>query len=122
MQHEFIEAERQFLNCTDDQLTALAGYAGGTRVGDGDALVCYHNRQNVAVYGDLGHAEVVGMTIPRSAYADFAGVLIGILDRNGDRPDKGDRGLEYRSLVGLPGGVESPMYETLVTVVDGLVD
>jgi len=28
----------------------------------------------------------------------------------GDRPDKGDRGPEYRSLLGLPGGTSSPLY------------
>ena len=125
MQHVFVGAERTFLGRSDDEITALAGYAGGSKSGeglDGQLAVCYHNSKNVAVYGDLGHAEVVGVKIPSENYGNFASVLFGILDKNGDRPDKGDRGLEYRSLVGLPGGVNSPLYETLVKVADGLVD
>lgn len=38
-------------------ITAVSGYAGGTRVGPNNR-VCYHNMQNLADYGSLGHAEV----------------------------------------------------------------
>lgn len=62
------------------------------------------------------------MTIPESSFADFAGIYFGIMDSHGDRPDKGDRGAEYRSLIGIPGGIDSPLYETLKEVSDGLVD
>ena len=53
----------------------------------------------------MGHGEVVGMKIPSDKYADFAKEYMKLFDKKGDRPDKGDRGPEYRSLVGLPGGV-----------------
>merc|ERR1711959_59291 len=43
------------------------------------------------------------------------------MDKNGDRPDKGDRGAEYRSLVGLPGGVNSPLFEQLTMAAENLV-
>jgi peptide methionine sulfoxide reductase MsrA len=112
MQHEFVDAERDFLGRNDDEITSLAGYAGGSKTGQNanGPFVCYHNRKGLAVYGDLGHGEVVGMTIPESSFADFAGVYFGITDSHGDRPDKGDRGAEYRSLIGIPGGIDSPLY------------
>jgi hypothetical protein len=91
--------------------------------------------QGVADYGKLGHGECVGLTLPSSAVKDFAAVYFSLFDKNGvflhahnqmqlslffivprasllpgDRPDKGDRGPEYRSLLGLPGGTSSPLY------------
>jgi len=117
VQHEFIEAERAILGRADDQLTALAGFAGGSRVGKNanrpdqkGGLVCYHNMQGVADYGKLGHGEVVGMHLPPSKVAAFADVYFGLFGKDGDRPDKGDRGPEYRSLLGMPGGTASPLY------------
>jgi len=108
-QHEFVEAERRILGRSDDELTALAGYAGGRRVGQ-DGMVCYHNSKNVAEYGTLGHAEVVGLEVPLGAVGRFAKVYFGLFDSNGDRPDKADRGDEYRALVGIPGGMASPLF------------
>tara|TARA_B110000090_G_C13070461_1_gene327064 strand:+ start:310 stop:510 length:201 start_codon:yes stop_codon:yes gene_type:complete len=32
------------------------------------------------------------------------------LFKNGDRPDLGDRGPEYRALLGVPGGMKNPLY------------
>jgi len=117
VQHEFVDAERSLLGRGDDQLTALAGYAGGkqtgkdtNRPGNKEGLVCYHNLQGVADYGKLGYGEVVGVRVPSSKVGDFAEVYFKLFDKNGDRPDKGDRGPEYRSLLGLPGGKDSPLY------------
>ena len=65
VQHEFVDAERSLLGRGDDQLTALAGYAGGkqtgkdtNRPGNKEGIVCYHNLQGVADYGKLGYGEV----------------------------------------------------------------
>ena len=104
-------------------MTSLAGYAGGTKVDRAETgpLVCYHNMQGVADYGDLGHAEVVGMSIPEWSYGDFARQYFSLMDLNGDRPDKGDRGAEYRSLIGLPGGVDSSLFATLEEAAGDLV-
>ena len=108
--HEFVGAERKYLSRSDKELTSLAGYAGGKDTSD---KVCYHNFSGLPDYGKLGHGEVVGMKIPESAYANFATDFFALLDKNGDRPDKGDRGSEYRSLVGLPGGMNSPLIASL---------
>lgn len=111
IQHEFVEAERQLLQRGDHQLTSRTGYAGGTKA-DKEGRVCYHNFQSVADYGKLGHGEVVGMTLPSDKVADFAQVYFSLFNpRTKDRVDPQDRGGEYRSLLGLPKGVDNPLYE-----------
>jgi len=114
-QHEFINAEKTLLGRTDEQLTSRAGYAGGNKLGKdtnrpgGKGLACYHNMMNIADYGGLGHGEVVGTDIPKSQVKGFADQYFSLFKDN-DRPDKGDRGGEYRSLIGLPGGVNSDVF------------
>jgi len=114
VQHEFVEAERNILGRSDDEITARAGYAGG-KAGAKDGKVCYHNLQGVADYGKLGHAEVVSMRIPASKFEDFAVEYCKLFDKDGFRPDQGgDRGTEYRNLVGVPGGKSSTFAASLV--------
>ncbi len=114
VQHEFVEAERKILGRSDDQITSRAGYAGG-KAGALDGKVCYHNAGNIADYGKLGHAEVVSMRIPSSKFYDFAVEYCKLFDKDGFRPDQfGDRGTEYRNLVGIPGGKNSALAELLV--------
>jgi len=114
VQHEFVEAEKKILGRKDDQITARSGYAGGI-AGMSDGKVCYHNAASIADYGKLGHAEVVGLRIPPSKFKDFAVEYFKLFDAKGDRPDQsGDRGSEYRSLVGFPGGAKSDYAKLLV--------
>lgn len=114
VQHEFVEAERAILGRSDYELTARAGYAGGTKkITDGK--VCYHNALSVGDYGDLGMAEVVSLRIPPSSFPQFAAEYFKLFSKDGYRPDQwGDRGTEYRNLVGLPGGVKSDLSKQLV--------
>jgi peptide methionine sulfoxide reductase MsrA len=115
VQHEMVEAEKKILGRTDDQLTARAGYAGGKAGASSDGKVCYHNAANIADYGKLGHAEVVGLRIPPSKFKDFCVEYFQLFDKDGNRPDQGgDRGTEYRSLVGFPGGSKSEFAKILV--------
>jgi len=114
VQHEFVMAEKKILGRSDDQITARTGYAGGI-AGSKDGKVCYHNAGNVADYGKLGHAEVVGLTIPKSKFYDFAVEYFKLFDASGNRPDQsGDRGTEYRSLVGIPGGAKGEYAKLLI--------
>lgn len=113
-QHEFVEAERKILGRSDDEITSRAGYAGG-KAGALNGKVCYHNAPNIADYGKLGHGEVVGMKIPANKFEEFAIEYFKLFDKDGIRPDQwGDRGTEYRNLVGIPGGKSSPLAESLV--------
>jgi len=111
MQHVFVEAEMKNLSRKTVEITSRAGYAGGTKVGPGGE-VCYHNEQHEADYGDMGHAEIASMKIPEAAFAAFADAFWAGCP-NGEREDFGDVGGEYRSLVGLPGGMNSTLIPTL---------
>ena len=82
---------------------------GGTKTDDG--TVCYHNRFFLADYGKMGHGEVVGMSIPESSVGDFAKEYFAMFTTKGERVDPMDKGGEYRSLLGLPGGISHPMYK-----------
>jgi len=111
IQHEFIEGERTILGRNDHQLTSAAGYAGGAFT-DREGRVCYHNFQGIADYGKYGHGEVVGMTIPQSKIGDFSDLYFSLFNpKTKDRVDPMDRGGEYRSLLGLPGGLDHPSYQ-----------
>ena len=113
VQHELVEAERRILGRSDSTLTARAGYAGG-KAGALNGKVCYHNALSISDYGSLGHAEVVRLRIPPSTFPDFVTEYCNLFSEQGYRPDQaGDRGSEYRNLVGLPGGVDGP-YSTLL--------
>jgi peptide methionine sulfoxide reductase MsrA len=106
VQHEFVQAEKTVLGRTDDQITSLAGYAGSTKLGKdtnrpGSAgVVCYHNLLGVGDYGSLGYGEVVQVNVPEdkglTSYRAFADQYFSLMGKDGDRPDKGDRGPEYR--------------------------
>ena len=125
VQHEFVEAERRILgrggknNNNDDDvlsITSRAGYAGG-KAGMLNGKVCYHNAAQISDYGKLGHAEVVRLQIPSSSFPQFAKEYVALFNDKGYRPDQwGDVGLEYRNLVGIPGGVKSDYAQQLVQV------
>ena len=116
VQHEFVEAERNLLGRSDGELTSRTGYAGGRQLGP-DGKVCYHNAGQIADYGRLGHAEVVNVKIPPSEFPEFVLEYCKLFSQEGYRPDQfGDRGPEYRNLVGLPGGVESQYAKQLVEI------
>ena len=80
-----------------------------------ESKVCYHNAASIADYGKLGHGEVVALRIPKSSFPDFCLEYCQLFSAEGYRPDQfGDRGPEYRNLVGVPGGVDSVFAKQLV--------
>lgn len=118
IQHEFVLAEKNILGRSDEQLTSRTGYAGGKST-DKEGRVCYHNFQGVADYGKFGHGEVVGMRIPESNIGDFAKEYFSYFNpKTGERVDPMDRGGEYRSLIGLPGGATNPYYKEVQAAAD----
>jgi len=114
VQHEFVEAERKILGRDDLGITSYVGYAGGN-AGALNGKVCYHNAAQVSDYGKLGHAEVVSLKVPPAKFGAIAEEYFKLFSKDGLRPDQlGDRGTEYRNLVGLPGGSNSPLVKELV--------
>jgi len=112
VQHQMVLAERRLLGRDSRTYTAVAGYAGGSAVGAG-GNVCYHNRAGVADYGRLGHAEVVAVQVPSDLVVAFSRCFIELFDSRGVRADPRDTGGEYRSAIGLPGGVQHPAVAVL---------
>ena len=51
------------------------------------------------------------MSIPETSVGDFAKEYFEMFTKNGERVDPMDKGGEYRSLLGLPGGMTNPMYK-----------
>lgn len=60
------------------------------------------------------------MSVPAEAVPEFAEEFAKLFDSKGDRPDKLDLGLEYRSILGLPGGVDSPFYSAVRDKLPGM--
>lgn len=79
IQHEFVMAELERLGRSNKELTAYTGYAGGKST-DKEGRVCYHNAQGVADYGKLGHAEVVGMTLPADKIVEFSALYFSLFN------------------------------------------
>jgi peptide methionine sulfoxide reductase MsrA len=121
-QYEFVtQLEQGFFGRSDAQITAVGGYAGG-RAGLGpDGLCCYHNAANASDYAALGHAEVVQVELPissldaaaRAAAAVFFSSFVELEPGVWGREDLFDQGAGYRAVVGLPGGMRSPLMAAL---------
>jgi peptide methionine sulfoxide reductase MsrA len=112
VQHEFVQEEVAALKRDGATISAVSGYAGGKQLGKG-GRVCYHNPQQVSDYGSLGHAEAVQLEIPASALPRFADKYFSLFGSKGIRHDPMDAGGEYRSVLGLPGGMDSPYFPVL---------
>ena len=78
-------------------------------------LVCYHNALNRADYGKLGYTEVVGINLPSNKVEAFATDYFKLFGADSERPDKGDVGSEYRSVIGIPGGMSGETFNAVKT-------
>jgi len=119
VQHEVVKKETSALGREGKEVTALAGYAGGTKAGDRNR-VCYHNLAMAPDYGQLGHTEVVNVSVPEEKVGEFAKEYFDAAARYpAGRADPQDRGTEYRSAVGLPGGMDGPLFKQVEAANDG---
>ena len=102
VQHELIKFEQQNLLRSAESYTSVVGYAGGR---DKETQPCYHNSWNINDYNSLGHTEVVQLRVPETMVTALATYFFNELLVNGDRVDTQDKGPEYRSVIGVPGGI-----------------
>ncbi|KAJ9520366.1 hypothetical protein QJQ45_030301 [Haematococcus lacustris] len=135
-QFDFVSAEKA-LGRGPEQISAVVGYAGGRQTGP-DGKVCYYladprlpaaSRHGPdaaspqTVYEKLGHAEVVKVQLSPEAqqqqqeFRRFADTYFKQFRRTADgrmqRLDPQDAGPGYRNVIGLPGGVSSPLFPVL---------
>lgn len=79
LQHSVAVFERDALGRGGGQLTCKTGYAGGKKK-DKEDRVCYHNANNIADYGKLGHGEVVEVELPSDRVVDVARLYFAQFD------------------------------------------
>eukprot|EP00747_Dinoflagellata_sp_TGD_P189771 gnl/TRDRNA2_/TRDRNA2_50516_c0_seq1.p1 gnl/TRDRNA2_/TRDRNA2_50516_c0~~gnl/TRDRNA2_/TRDRNA2_50516_c0_seq1.p1 ORF type:complete len:249 (+),score=18.11 gnl/TRDRNA2_/TRDRNA2_50516_c0_seq1:112-858(+) len=108
IQYEFVQAEKNLLGRSADQLTSIAGYAGALEGG----TFCYND-------GKL-HAEVVELEIPVSLVSSFAAAYWSMFVGK-DRSHTNDRGPNYRAVIGLPRGMNSPLLPDIRAAQQGVV-
>lgn len=119
-QYDFAQTELKALGRPGQQVSAVVGYAGG-RQQPADGKVCYYYGPEGSVYEKLGHAEVVQVELSteqaEAQFREFATTYFqtqftktpfGMM-----RQDPQDTGAGYRNVVGLPGGVRSPLFRVL---------
>jgi len=120
-QHDLVRLETELLGRSDLQLTATVGYAGAIQTGP-EGQVCYHNRQGAPDYGKMGHAEVVSVSVPKQAVKPFLQFYFDSASRSPfGRNDPQDIGPEYRSVIGMPGGISSPIMAEAESASNGRV-
>jgi len=109
-QHLITGFETSLLGRTAANITSIAAYAGGQTA----PRLCYHNPGNVDDYGTLGHAEVISFTVPsdrvyHALFFYFTKAFKELLPGIWSREDVFDVGGEYRSIIGVPGGLDGPL-------------
>lgn len=113
VQHEVVKQEANDLSRQPAEVSALSGYAGGNEVG-GKGEVCYHNMAMAPDYGRMGHTEVVNVSVPEEKVGDFAKAYFDAAAKYPfGRADPQDRGTEYRSAIGIPGGMDGPLFKAV---------
>ena len=117
-QWAYVEVETRAWHRAPENVTSKVGYAGGSRAG-ASGRVCYHcGLLCPDDYSVLGHSEVVQMRLdapsaPQQMEAlarDFFDSFVCTAQGGCTRPDPGDQGSAYRSVLGVPGGMDGPLF------------
>jgi len=116
-QKDFVDTEQALGR---GAVSAVVGYAGGEGGAGSAGKVCYYYSQPGTVYEKLGHAEVVQVAVrneraaedtrafARTYFSQFKRTPLGMI-----RLDPQDAGPGYRNVIGLPGGIRSPLMEVV---------
>jgi len=102
-------------------VTSVAGYAGSRIMSIPSGQVCYETATNVSLdYGELGYAESVRISLDhglekkqfRALVNDFFNSF-NATKAGFQRPDPQDKGMPYRTMVGIPGGINGSLFHVL---------
>jgi len=103
-QDVLVKAEQELLGRGPAELTASAGYAGGT-VTNHLGAACYDD------YATNGHAEVVQVMVPHNHITDFASAFLDLFKGTARMDIKGSA---QRAVLGVPGGMGSPVVQEVI--------
>lgn len=116
-QKDFVDFELNLLGRETENVSAVAGYAGGTSK---SKQVCYFTGPKSSHYERLGHCEAVRVApssqLEFEQYARrYFNQFVHVPGRGMARSDPQDRGPGYRCAVGIPGGLRegSPYVDML---------
>lgn len=123
-QYDYAMAEQKILGRAPTEVSALAGYAGGKSVSPSNKVCYYYTPDKNEVYERLGHAEVVQVELragtdseKEAQFKAMADVYFKQFRRlpGGKmlRLDPQDAGPGYRNVIGIPGGVNGPLFKVL---------
>lgn len=108
LQHEFVIKEALLLGRRGPDITANAGFAGGTEVGAYDR-VCYKRFASRPNYADLGHTEVVSVFLPLTSVGEFTKFYFDEVEKRFPKED----GSQYRPVIGVREGLKSEAYKLI---------
>mmetsp|Transcript_73206 Transcript_73206/g.136802 ORF Transcript_73206/g.136802 Transcript_73206/m.136802 type:complete len:287 (+) Transcript_73206:33-893(+) len=105
LQHDLVIKEASALGRRGLDITSVTGYAGSNKVAKGDKL-CGGDADK------FGHAKVVQLTIPQASLQDFVELFLELVSKR-DQSRNVDKGQFGRPVIGLEGGLNSPLMSTL---------
>ena len=124
-QYDQVKTEQTKLGRSENDISAVVGYAGGRKASPSGKVCYYYTNELDTIYEKLGHAEVVQVQLrddgsslskedqfreyARTYFSEFNKLKNGSMQRQ----DPQDAGAGYRNTVGLPGGVDSPLFKIL---------
>jgi len=116
LQHEFVLKEALSLERRGPDITSINGYAGGIKVGEQDR-VCYSGLGGYPGYADLGHAQVVQLTLPEENVSSFVKLFFQEIPKR----TASDTGPQFRPSIGLRRGMKSEFFKLIEQANDGSV-
>lgn len=108
LQHTMVLKEASELLRRGEDISAITGYAGGSKAGLIDTL-CYYPNVSGPEYKSQGHSQVVRVTLPPEKIADFASTFF---EEVAGRKNW-EQGPQYRAAIGLRGGMKSPYFSEI---------
>jgi len=116
LQYELVLKEALALERRGPDITSINGYAGGNKVGELDRI-CYSSALGYPGYAELGHAQVVQLTLPEENITAFAKLFFEEVPKR----SASDKGPQFRPSVGLRRGMKSEFFKLIEQANNGSV-
>eukprot|EP00798_Chlamydomonas_sp_ICE-L_P015637 gene15637-21746_t len=108
-QKAFVDTEKALGRVNPDEISSVVGYAGGTQAGPGNKVCYYYGDKDVNLTKtDADKAKQEFKSFAEAYFKQFRKTGFGMM-----RLDPQDAGPGYRNVVGIPGGMNSPLFQVL---------